>query len=119
MAKKKSADTETRRLGRQNIAAQQKAAQRKAETERQIASYASRPITAMNRGVSPTDVAQSQRAANLRAIKAASSLAEQKFIRQMSGFGTYPGERTKPGKTMPLLQEEKRIAARYRSQRGK
>jgi len=119
MAKKKSADAETRRLGRQNIAAQQKAAQRKAETERQIASYASRPLSAMRIGVSATDVAESQRAANLRAIKAASSAAEQKFIRGMSGYGTTPGRRSKPDKTMPLLQEEKRIAARYRSQRGK
>jgi len=119
MAKKKSADAETRRLGRQNMAARQKAAETKAETERQIASWASRPVSAMRIGVSVTDVAQSQRAANLRAIKAASSAAEQKFIREMSGYGTTPGKRTKPGKTMPLLQEEKRIAARYRSQRGK
>ena len=120
MAKKKSTDAETRRLARQNMAAMQKKAFAKTESERQIASWASRPVTAMNRGVSAKDVAESQRAANLRAIKAASSKAEQTLIRKSSGFGTYPAEPTKfGGSTMPLLQEEKRIAKRYRNQRGK
>ncbi len=77
-------------------------------------------MQAMRAGVSAEDVAESQRAANLRAIKAASSKAEQTLIRRSSGFGTYPGERTKfGGPTMPLLEEEKRIAKRYRNQRRK
>lgn len=117
--KTQSADAETRRLGRQNMAAIQKVAFAKTESERQIASYASRSSTALRRGVSIKDVAESQRAANLRAKKAASSAAEQNLIRKYSGFGTFPGERTSGKYKAPLLEEEKRIANRYRNQRGK
>ena len=108
MAKKKSADAETRRLGKQNMAAMQKKAETKADYARNLASLAKYPKAAIIRGTSPSLVSDSMRAQNLRAIKASSSAAEQTAIYRASGAGAYPGERSRP-RYEPLTQEEKRM----------
>lgn len=107
-SKKKSADAETRRLARQNMSAMQKKFEEKAYSARNLAALAKYPQAAVRLGTSPSIVAESMRARNLRAIKAASSAAEQTAIYRASGAGAYPAERSAP-KYQPLTQEEKRM----------
>ena len=108
MAKKKSADAETRRLARQNMAAMKKVAESRTDTARNLASAAYAPLAAVKRGFSPSIVGESMRARNLRAIRAASSPAEQTAIVRYSGAGAWPAEKSTP-QYRPVTQEEKRM----------
>jgi hypothetical protein len=85
-----------------------KKAEAKADYARNLASLATYPQAAIRRGTSPSIVAESMRARNLRAIKASSSASEQTAIYRASGAGAYPGERS-TAKYAPLTQEEKRM----------
>jgi len=86
----------------------QKKAQEKADYARNLAALAKYPQAAIRRGTSPSIVAESIRARNLRAIKAASSAAERTAIYRYAGAGAYPAERSAP-KYKPVTQEEKRM----------